>query len=117
MAGDLALQAVARYLEALVREVDLCCRLGGDEFAVVLPSTPAARCAIVVARLKASQGALASVGLGPRGLAVGASSFESGDDEQRLLSRADERMYAEKKEGRTRLRALEPVEPLFAEAA
>lgn len=36
-AGDAALRALARALEAEVRAGDLACRLGGDEFAVILP--------------------------------------------------------------------------------
>ncbi|MFZ9889990.1 MAG: GGDEF domain-containing protein, partial [Myxococcota bacterium] len=38
-AGDAALIAVGRTLEAMVRTEDLVCRLGGDEFAVLLPGT------------------------------------------------------------------------------
>ena len=34
--GDLLLQAVARRLQASVREVDLVARFGGDEFAIIL---------------------------------------------------------------------------------
>jgi hypothetical protein len=42
--------------------------------------------------------ALAGVGLSRRALALGLGSWEPNDDEIRLLSRADEEMYADKRE-------------------
>jgi diguanylate cyclase (GGDEF)-like protein len=96
-AGDKALIAVGRFMESLTRAEDLCCRLGGDEFTVLLPDTDEASCRIVVDRLRQHQAALAATGLGQRGLAVGMASFRSGDDEVRLLARADEEMYADKR--------------------
>jgi diguanylate cyclase len=114
-AGDQALMAVGRFLESLTRAEDLCCRVGGDEFVVLLPDTDEVACQAVVERLKAHQAALAGVGLGPQGLAIGAATWNPGDDEIRLLSRADEQMYADKRAATHGESA--PVKALLASAA
>lgn len=98
-AGDAALCAVAQVLETLVRAEDLVCRLGGDEFVVLLPDTDRAQAERVVDRIRAHAPALAGVGLSRRALAIGLASWLHGDDELRLLSRADEQMYADKRDG------------------
>lgn len=115
LAGDAALMAVARFLESMLREADVCCRVGGDEFAVLLPDTTAAECAAVIERLRAKLPALAAVGLGARGLSIGSATRCAGDDAIELLSRADVSMYADKRGGRLRKR--EAVEGAFATAA
>lgn len=117
MAGDAALQAVGQLLQALVREEDLCCRLGGDEFAVLLPDTDASQCSLVLERIRSAMGALAEVGLGARGLALGAASWEEGDDEARLLNRADVEMYGDKRRAKVTHRAPGSVGSQFASAA
>lgn len=96
-AGDAALVAVGRVLETLVRAEDLVCRLGGDEFAVLLPDTQRGQAEVVAGRIRSHLPALAAFGLGTRGLAIGLGSWQQGDDEIRLLSRADAEMYADKK--------------------
>ncbi len=114
-AGDRALIAVGRFLESLTRAEDLCCRVGGDEFVVLLPDTDEVACRAVVDRLKVHLAALEGVGLGRRGLAIGASTWQPGDDEIRMLSRADEEMYADKRAARGV--EFTPVEARFASAA
>jgi diguanylate cyclase (GGDEF)-like protein len=112
-AGDTALIAVARYLESLTRAEDVCCRIGGDEFAVLLPDTDAAQCQAVVARIKANLSSLHGFGL-RHGLSVGAATWRQGDDEIRLLARADDQMYADKRAFRG---GAQPAEGGSAQAA
>lgn len=118
-AGDSALAAVGAFLESLTRTTDLCCRVGGDEFIVLLPNTDEAQCQRVLQRIRERLPALARVGLGRRGLSLGAATATPSDDELRLLSRADERMYADKREARA-ARAVEAAmndDGLLAQAA
>lgn len=96
-AGDLALIAVGRLLEALVRAEDVVCRLGGDEFGVLLPDTRRAQAERVAQRIRSQLPSLAAVGLGRRGLAIGVASWAEGDDHHALLAKADEEMYADKR--------------------
>lgn len=98
-AGDAALVAVGRLLESLTRTSDLVCRVGGDEFVVLLPDTDAQQVETVLGRVRDHLPALEAVGLGQRGLSLGSATYEKGDDELRLLTRADEEMYEDKRSG------------------
>ena len=97
-AGDAALVAVGRVLETLIRTEDVACRLGGDEFVVLLPDTSRESALVVLDRIRGHMPALVGVGLGRRGLALGLGSWAPDDDEVRLLSKADEDMYADKRD-------------------
>lgn len=97
-AGDAALVAVGKVLETLIRLEDVACRLGGDEFIVLLPDTTREQALIVLERIRSHMPALAGVGLSRRPLALGLGSWEPNDDEIRLLSRADDEMYADKRD-------------------
>ncbi|MCA3011345.1 MAG: GGDEF domain-containing protein [Myxococcaceae bacterium] len=100
-AGDAALVEVGRLLESLTRASDLVCRVGGDEFLVMLSDTDEAQAQAVVGRIQAALPVLASVGLGARGLSVGVATYQDGDDEARLVSRADLQMFADKRARRS----------------
>ena len=106
LAGDRALQEVARVLRQTTRPYDTCIRYGGDEFVVLLSSCGPAEAEEQRRRL---QEAVASISLqaddgreiGLR-VSAGASVFpEDGETYERLLARADRRMYRNKAESKT----------------
>jgi two-component system cell cycle response regulator len=107
-AGDDVLRELAALTTHCVRSVDLVARRGdgaGDEFVVVMPETDIAIAAAVAERLRAtvarepftikSEGRRLSVTI-----SIGAASAATGDDRDRLLSRADDALYAAKNRGR-----------------
>jgi diguanylate cyclase (GGDEF)-like protein len=106
LAGDRALQEVARVLQQTTRPYDTCIRYGGDEFVVLLSS-----CARVDAedRRRRLQEAVAGISLHAEDgreialrVSAGASVFpEDGDTYERLLARADRRMYRNKAQSKT----------------
>ncbi len=106
LVGDRALQEVARALRQTTRPYDTCIRYGGDEFVVLLSS-----CGGVEAneRRRQLQEAVAAISLRaddgreiPLRVSAGASVFpEDGDTYERLLARADRRMYRNKAESKT----------------
>jgi diguanylate cyclase (GGDEF)-like protein len=106
LAGDRALQEVARVLRQLTRPYDTCIRYGGDEFVVLLSSCGGQEAderrrqlqeAVAALSLRAEDGREISLRV-----SAGASVFpEDGDTYERLLARADRRMYRNKAESKT----------------
>jgi diguanylate cyclase (GGDEF)-like protein len=106
LAGDRALQAVARVLQQTTRPYDTCIRYGGDEFVVLLSSCgrPEAE-----ERRRLLQEAVAAISLQAEDgreislrVSAGASAYpEDGETYERLLARADRRMYRNKAESKT----------------
>jgi two-component system cell cycle response regulator len=106
--GDDVLRELAARTTHSVRSVDLVARRGegaGDEFVVVMPETDITIAAAVAERLRAavarepftikSDGRKLSVTI-----SIGVASAAAGDDRDRLLSRADDALYAAKNRGR-----------------
>jgi diguanylate cyclase (GGDEF)-like protein len=104
-AGDLALRTVAERLAERVRREDVVGRIGGEEFAVVLPDTGPAGAAAVAEDLRAGI-AERTVPVGTRDaevtISVGWAVWE-GEPLERLLTRADDALYAAKAAGRDRV--------------
>ncbi len=115
-AGDAVLVHVARLLRANMREADIPGRWGGEEFLVLLPHATemqAARAARKwLDRLRAAPAALPDGTALPVSFSAGVAGFdpdqtaETTDAEaERLLERADARLYAAKAAGRGRVDA------------
>lgn len=100
--GDDVLRRVARAIAESTRAYDIAARYGGEEFAIVLPRTPHGDAAMVAERLRLA--AVQSGGDPAVTLSAGVATFprDAGDAES-LLARADEALYASKRDGRDRL--------------
>jgi diguanylate cyclase (GGDEF)-like protein/putative nucleotidyltransferase with HDIG domain len=101
LAGDRALQEVAMVLQQSTRSYDTCIRYGGDEFVVLLSSCGRAEAEERRQRLQEAVAAISVRADDGREIALrvsaGASVFpEDGDRYERLLVRADRRMYRNK---------------------
>ncbi len=118
-AGDSCLRAVADCLRAGARHpVDRAARYGGEEMALILPDTDEKTALAVAeefcARLRglriphlASDKLIVTASVGVAALAPGAMVA----DAARLVTRADEALYAAKRDGRDGVRAWEPSRP------
>jgi two-component system, cell cycle response regulator len=106
--GDKVLQELAVRLKANTRSVDLCCRVGGEEFIMVLPNTATDLSSRIAERLRRAVASRSfECGLNqpvPVTVSVGVSSLLGADDTlEKLLKRADQALYAAKREGRNRV--------------
>ncbi|MCR4391725.1 MAG: GGDEF domain-containing protein, partial [Candidatus Acetothermia bacterium] len=102
VAGDQALQRVARVLQSTVRASDYVVRYGGEEFVVVLPETDEAGAEEAMARITQ---ALVEMPEEPRAtLSLGAAVWHPGEapaaSVEDLLRRADEMLYTMKRRHR-----------------
>ncbi|MEL6872822.1 MAG: diguanylate cyclase, partial [Pseudomonadota bacterium] len=106
--GDLVLQQFAERFKDNTRSVDLACRIGGEEFVIVMPDTDLEPAYQIAERLRTSVAATpfrVSESLEiPVTTSVGISMLEYGEDTPAtLFKRADNALYAAKREGRNRV--------------
>jgi len=98
-AGDDLLIDIAKRLRATVRRTDIVARLGGDEFAILLPDTTPEAAAHVADKLRAQVGEAAAA-YPDVGASIGVTTFDSDEDPDEIMNRADREMYRIKMERR-----------------
>lgn len=104
-AGDQVLQRVAGVLVENTRDSDIVGRLGGDEFGVILVNSSAQVAAVKAQKLADSIAAQRFVTDGKAycvSASYGTHIFEPGDDPVQALAKADEAMYASKRQRKTK---------------
>jgi diguanylate cyclase (GGDEF)-like protein len=106
-AGDDALRMIAERLQRSARASDLVCRFGGEEFAIMLIeiSEEAAhrRATAIVEACRGSQLTVRGRTVGPITVSAGLARLAAGESGADMVRRADEALYAAKREGRDRL--------------
>ncbi len=109
--GDEVLEAFARTCEENTREHDVLGRMGGDEFAISLLECELNQAMILAERLCESVSQVAvSTNEGDIKFSISAGVAQlipSDEDMASLLRRADQALYAAKREGRNRVAAAE----------
>ena len=109
-AGDTVLRDFATRFRRNTRGVDLACRLGGEEFVIIMPETGLRRAFQIGERLRAAI-ASETFRVNPTTdlrmtASVGVATLETADDTSATLyKRADNALYAAKREGRNRVMA------------
>jgi len=102
-AGDQALIALARTMQAEFREYDLCGRWGGEEFLILLPQTPIDVAQHVIERVQGSIRRLtipwdsSSLDLT---VSIGLAEHRTGESFFDTVNRADDALLAAKQAGR-----------------
>jgi two-component system, cell cycle response regulator len=107
-AGDNVLREFAARLRRNTRGIDLACRLGGEEFVIIMPDTEIERAMQVAERLRAcvagDQFQANSETCIQVTASVGIATLERRDDTpETIFKRADNALYAAKREGRNRV--------------
>ena len=110
LAGNDALQRVAKVIREAVRTVDFPARYGGEEFAVIAPRTDAAALRNVAERIRNSVEALPAPSDGTSITISGGAAIYPGDGAtaEALFQAADERLYQAKSDGRNRIVIVTP---------
>ena len=108
-AGDDVLREFAMRIRSNIRGIDLASRYGGEEFVVVMPETDAALAYMVAERIRQRvAGEPFEICDGERSIevtiSIGVASLQrDGDSPEKLLERADQALYAAKRDGRNRV--------------
>jgi len=104
--GDEVIAAVARRLAATARTTDVLGRYGGEEFVILLPDTGEEGSTVLAERLRAAVGdepVDTDAGPLPVTISVGVARLAPEDSVGDLLGRADNGLYAAKRDGRNRV--------------
>lgn len=104
--GDAVIKSVSGVLKQCVRSNDLVARYGGEEFAIVLPDTSPAAADVVATRIRATVAARQFVKrqsgkpLGQVTISIGGAGRLAREGWSAVVDRADEALYASKRNGR-----------------
>lgn len=105
--GDAVLRQLGLMLAATFRQVDVVARVGGEEFAVLLPSSTEDGALAVAERLRqlvAQQPILFDDARIELTISAGVAASDGADlDLDTLMQRADQALYAAKRDGRNRV--------------
>jgi diguanylate cyclase (GGDEF)-like protein len=104
-AGDTALSAVARAMEAALRDYDLCGRWGGEEFLIMLPETPLDQALQVAHRVCQNIKNIRFDFMDDHiSTSLGLSLYRSGEPFTETLNRADGALLEAKSAGRDQVK-------------
>ncbi len=105
--GDKALIHLANIMEKTTRSADICGRYGGEEFVILLPETPKNKAAVLARRLRKK---VSESGFRVKGkrykitVSIGVAEYTPGVDKvQKIIKKADKKLYMAKKQGRNRV--------------
>ncbi len=101
--GDYALKTVVELARKSVRNVDHLARWGGEEFMIILPETELERAEAIAERIKEEVENFDFNKIGKVTVSFGVAEFRITDSEEMLIKRADDALYAAKRNGRNRV--------------
>ena len=98
--GDAVIRGFADILREMVRPCDTPGRWGGEEFMVICPGTGLGAAGDLAEAMRARLAREAHPGVGIRTCSFGVAEHGEGEDLHALLARADDALYAAKRNGR-----------------
>lgn len=105
--GDRVIQRISQRAKSALRDEDMLGRIGGEEFVCILQRSSALAAEIVAERVRRTvENGMSDVGDLPQAtISIGLAVFDGEPDIEELLHRADQALYAAKREGRNRMRS------------
>ena len=106
--GDTVIKELAEISTRMLRPSDILARYGGEEFVVSLPETDADQARVVAERLRAAVEAAAVIsddGAIRFTVSIGYATCSHGTPLREAMERADQALYAAKRNGRNRVEA------------
>lgn len=101
--GDQVLQAVVAQVRRRLRRSDVFARWGGEEFLILAPETTGPDAVALAETLRAALRELPCPGGGSITASFGVATYQPEETLEQWLKRADEWMYASKRQGRDRV--------------
>ncbi len=103
--GDKVLQFLAKHMQSVAREGDVCCRYGGEEFVMLLPNTTAKEAEEVAEQLRKKLAETESPCGRPVTLSAGIALYpEMAPTTETLIEAADGALYEAKQAGRNQVK-------------
>jgi diguanylate cyclase (GGDEF)-like protein len=100
-AGDRALEAIAKFFQKNIRDVDAVARYGGEEFVMLIPDADQSAAFCLAQRLRQELANVNLDDLPPITMSLGIAAYPSdGTDIDELIKKADAAMYEAKRRGR-----------------
>jgi len=106
LTGDQVLKGVAARMMSTLREDDMLGRFGGEEFILIIPSVLLISAEKILTRLchhLSAQPFHINKHVIPVTVSIGVSAYRRGDDDNKLIARADKAMYEAKHNGRNQV--------------
>jgi diguanylate cyclase (GGDEF)-like protein len=100
--GDEILAKLAKLLQKQSRRSDIVARFGGEEFVILLPQTNITKAKKFGTRLRNAIKNNSFLKRHKINVSGGFSEFKKGDNQKRMLARADKALYKAKNSGRDR---------------
>jgi len=101
--GDKVLKQIATLLQTNSREIDTVGRWGGEEFLIICPETNQAGAQKLAEHLRKKISQSAFDITDSQTASFGVTSYQSDDQEQDIVARADQALYKAKRNGRNRV--------------
>ena len=109
LAGDMVLKTVVAFVQQIIRSNDTLGRWGGEEFMLLAPEANLAQAIHLAEKVRQSIACCAVDGMGQITVSCGVAELRPGDREEDLIKRADDALYAAKRQGRNRVEADSPA--------
>jgi diguanylate cyclase (GGDEF)-like protein len=103
--GDEALKRFADVLHERLRQNDVDARWGGEEFAVLADGADLERAFVLAEQIREAVENSDFAGIPKLTVSIGLAEYQSGENGEQLLNRADNALYEAKRTGRNRVAA------------